>query len=69
MNYYNPNPTPQFQNQPIDPNQFRMMVAGLPDNMLNQLVMKAQLAGIKQSDIQNGLSIINQFRNQSPYGV
>ena len=68
MTYYNPTPNFQPQPQSIDPNQFRMMVAGLPDNMLNQLVMKAQLAGIKQSDIQSGLSIINQFRNQTPYG-
>ena len=67
MTYYNPNQ--QFQNQPLDPNQFRMMVAGLPDNMLNQLVIRAQLAGINQADIQSGLSVINKFRNQSPYGV
>lgn len=66
MIYYNP--SFQSQPQPIDPNQFRMMVSSLPDNMINQLIMQAQLAGIKQSDIQNGLSIINQFRNQTPYG-
>lgn len=70
MNYYN-QPQPQFQRQipQINFNQFQQMAANLPESMLAQLVAQAQLSGIKQQDIENGLNYINSLRNQSPQGV
>lgn len=67
MNYYN-QPQPQFQRQipQINFSQFQQMAANLPESMLAQLVAQAQLSGIKQQDIENGLNYINSLRNQSP---
>lgn len=64
MNYYNQPQIPQ-----INFNQFQQMAANLPESMLAQLVAQAQLSGIKQQDIENGLNYINSLRNQSPRGV
>lgn len=65
MNYYNQN-QPQFPQ--INFNQFQQMAANLPESMLAQLVAQAQISGIKQQDIENGLNYIKSLRNQTPYG-
>lgn len=66
MNYYNQPQIPQIPQ--INFNQFQQMAANLPESMLAQLVAQAQMSGIKQQDIENGLNYIKSLRNQTPYG-
>lgn len=63
MNYYNQSQMPKF-----NPQQFQQMVTQMPNNMLQQLVVQAQMSGIKQSDIQNGLNYIYSLQNKTPNG-
>lgn len=78
MNYFN-QPQPQFYPQQMpsrvmtppafNPNQFQQMAMNMPENMLSQLVVQAQMSGINNQDIQKGLEYINSFRNQTQFRV
>lgn len=80
MNYFNqPQSQPQFYPQQMPQramtppafnlNQFQQMAMNMPENMLSQLVVQAQMSGINNQDIQKGLEYINSFRNQTQFRV
>lgn len=60
MNFSNNNMN--YNNIPLNKEQFMQFAPNLNDNLLNQLAAMARSKGVSENDIQAGLNFIKQMR-------